>query len=285
MKLALHVCDFNYEGSPATTGATLAKVAQSAEQAGLESLTVMDHLFQISVFGPHEEPMLEAYTALGFLAGVTSTIRLGAMVTAAVYRPPGLLIKAVTTLDVLSGGRAFLGIGAAWNEQESVALGLPFPPTAERFEKLEEVLQIAKQMWSVDDGPYEGGHYHLGATLNSPAAIQRPHPPIMIGGTGEKKTLRLVAKYADECNIFASPEAGHKLDVLREHCEREGRDYDTITKTTVVRFDTGDPAGLTAQLREMHELGFTVAHGTLKRSDDFAAYEVLSSVAAEVDSW
>ncbi len=285
MKLALHVCDFNYEGGPAATGATLARIAQAAEQAGLQSLTVMDHLFQIEVMGPHEDPMLEAYTALGFLAGVTSTIRLGALVTAAVYRPPGLLIKAVTTLDVLSGGRAFLGIGAAWNEQESVALGLPFPPVAERFEKLEEVLQLAKQMWSVDDGPYEGKHYHLGATVNSPQAIQRPHPPIMVGGTGEKKTLRLVAKYADACNIFAGPEAAHKLDVLREHCEREGRDYDTITKTTVAPFDTSDPAALTARLRELHELGFTVAHGTMQRFDDFAAYEVLSSVAAEVDSW
>ncbi|MDQ2837824.1 MAG: LLM class F420-dependent oxidoreductase [Actinomycetota bacterium] len=285
MKLALHVSDFAYEGSPASTGATLAKIGQTAEQAGLESLTVMDHLFQISMVGPHEDPMLEAYTALGFLAGVTSEIKLGALVTAAVYRPPGLLIKAVTTLDVLSGGRAFLGIGAAWNEQEAVGLGLPFPPVSERFEKLEEVLQIARQMWSTEDGPFEGEHYHLGATVNSPQSLQRPHPPIMIGGGGEKKTLRLVAKYADACNIFSGPEAGHKLEVLREHCEREGRDYNEITKTTIVRFDLSDRPALIAQLHELHELGFTIAHGTLPRSDDFAALEALGAIAAEVAGW
>lgn len=285
MKLALHVSDFAYEGSPASTGATLARIGQAAEQAGLESLTVMDHLFQIAMVGPHEDPMLEAYTALGFLAGVTSEIKLGALVTAAVYRPPGLLIKAVTTLDVLSGGRAFLGIGAAWNEQEAVGLGLPFPPVSERFEKLEEVLQIARQMWSTDDGPFEGEHYHLGATVNSPQCLQQPHPPIMIGGSGEKKTLRLVAKYADACNIFSGPEAGRKLEVLREHCEREGRDYDEITKTTIVRFDLSDRPALVAQLHGLHELGFTIAHGTLPRSDDFGALEALGAVAAEVAGW
>jgi F420-dependent oxidoreductase-like protein len=285
MKLALHVTDFDYQGGPEALGGTLARIAGSAEQAGLAALTMMDHLFQISMVGPHEDPMLEAYTALGFLAGVTSRIRLGAMVTAAVYRPPGLLVKAVSTLDVLSGGRAFLGIGAAWNEQEAVGLDLPFPPTAERFERLEETLRIAKQMWSSDNGPYEGRHYRLGETLNSPQAVQQPHPPILIGGTGERKTLRLVAQYADACNIFASPEAGHKLEVLREHCERLGRNYDEIDKTTMLGFDADDSAAMLNRLRMMHELGFSTAYLTLRRSDDFAAHETLATVAAEVAAW
>jgi F420-dependent oxidoreductase-like protein len=285
MKLALHVCNFDYDGGPARTAETLARIARSAEQAGLDSLSVMDHLFQIAMVGPHEDPMLEAYTALGYLAGVTSRIKLGAMVTAAVYRPPGLLIKAVTTLDVLSQGRAFLGIGAAWNEQEAVGLGLPFPPVAERFRKLEEVLQIAKQMWSADDGPFEGEEYQLGATVNSPQALQQPHPPILIGGTGERKTLRLVAKYADACNIFAGPEAGRKLDVLREHCEREGRDYASIAKTTMLGFRAEDRGAATEQLRQLHELGFETAFVMLPRADDFAAHEVLATVAAEVAAW
>jgi F420-dependent oxidoreductase-like protein len=285
MKLALHVTDFDYQGGPEALGATLARIAGSAEQAGLAALTVMDHLFQISMVGPHEDPMLEAYTALGFLAGATSRLRLGAMVTAVTYRPPGLLVKAVSTLDVLSGGRAFLGIGAAWNEQEAVALGLPFPPTAERFERLEETLRIAKQMWSSDNGPYEGRHYRLGETLNSPQAVQQPHPPILIGGTGERKTLRLVAQYADACNIFAGPEAGHKLEVLREHCERLGRNYDEIDKTTMLGFDAGDPAAMLDRLRALHELGFSTAYLTMQRSDDFAAHETLATVAAEIAAW
>jgi len=285
MKLALHVTDFDYPGGPAAIGGTLARIAESAEQAGLDTLTVMDHLFQISMVGPHDDPMLEAYTTLGFVAAVTSRLRLGAMVTAAVYRPPGLLIKAVSTLDVLSGGRAFLGIGAAWNEQEAVGLDLPFPPTAERFERLEEVLRIAKQMWSSDDGPFEGHHYRLGSTLNSPPAVQQPHPPILIGGTGERKTLRLVAQYADACNIFAGPEAGHKLDVLREHCDRLGRDYAEIEKTTMLGFDAKELPATLDQLRGLHELGFTTAFLTLPRSDDFAAHEALATAAAEVAAW
>ncbi|HEY2042362.1 MAG TPA: LLM class F420-dependent oxidoreductase [Jatrophihabitans sp.] len=285
MQLGLHICDFNYPGGPAETGVTLAKIARAAEDAEFESITVMDHLFQIAMVGPHPDPMLEAYTTLGYLAGVTTRVNLGAMVTSAVYRPPGLMVKAVTALDVLSGGRAFLGLGAAWNEQESVALGLPFPSTAERFERLEEVLQIARQMWSPDDGPFEGKHYKLGATINSPQAVRQPHPPIVIGGSGEKKTLRLVAKYADACNIFAGPQAAHKLAVLREHCEREGRDYDEISKTTMLSFDTSDPEALLGQLRDLHDLGFTVAHGILKRSDDFEAIATLGEVIGQTSTW
>ena len=187
--------------------------------------------------------------------------------TAVVYRDPGLLAKAVTTLDVLSGGRAMLGIGAAWNEEEARGLGLFFPPLAERYERLEEALRICRQMWSGDDGPFDGGHYHLGRTLNSPQALSRPHPPILIGGSGEKKTLRLVARYADACNLFDTAELAHKLDVLREHCAAEGRDYDSIEKTVQVSFDLGEDGERVEQtighLHELSELGFTVAHGRL----------------------
>src|SRR5690348_14794512 len=190
----------------------------------------MDHFVQIGAIGPPEREMLEAYTTLGYLAGCTSRAKLLTLVTGAVYRSPGMLAKIVTTLDVLSGGRAWLGIGAAWNEEESRGLGLPFPPTAERFERLEEALQICLQMWSGDDGPYEGKHYQLARTLNAPQSLQRPHPKILIGGSGERKTLRMVAQYADACNLFASPDVGHKLDVLREHCDAIGRNYDDIEK-------------------------------------------------------
>lgn len=205
--------------------------------------------------------MLEAYTALGFLAAVTERVQLLAWVTAAVYREPGLLAKEVTTLDVLSKGRAMLGIGAAWNEEECVGLGLPFPPTAERFERLEETLQICLQMWSDSEEPYAGKHYQLGSTLNSPQSVQRPHPPILIGGGGEKKTLRMVAQYAQACNLFDSPELAHKLDVLRGHCEAIGRDYDEIEKTVMGPVDPG-PNGENVDttlehLRELADLGVT----------------------------
>jgi F420-dependent oxidoreductase-like protein len=227
----------------------------------------MDHVWQIGNLGPPEHEMLEAYTALGYLAAKTERVKLLTVVTAVVYREPGLLAKAVTTLDVLSGGRAMLGIGAAWNEEESRGLGLFFPSTTERFERLEEALQICLQMWSEDDGPYEGKHYQLERTLNSPQALSRPHPPILIGGGGERKTLRLVAQYADACNIFDTPELAHKLQVLRDHCGRLGRDYDRIEKTAQVRFDLG-PRGERIQqtiehLHELAELGIEVAHGTL----------------------
>ncbi|MCW2540407.1 MAG: putative F420-dependent oxidoreductase [Frankiales bacterium] len=285
MFLGLHISAFNYDGGVDQLGLTLSGIAKTAETAGFRDLTVMDHVFQIAMVGPHDDPMLEAYTALGYLAGVTSTIRLGTVVTSAVYRPPGLLIKSVTTLDVLSGGRAFFGVGAAWNEQESLGLGLPFPPTAERFERLEELLQIAKQMWSEDGGPYSGVHSQLAATVNSPQSIQRPHPPIMVGGSGEKKTLRLVAKYADACNIFAGPDAGRKLAVLREHCEREDRDYDHIEKTSMVRGDPSDLPALLAQLRELHEAGFEGVYLTMVKYDDLAGIQALGTVAGQVATW
>src|SRR5215472_3024757 len=201
MKVGLHISDFTWDGGAAELGSRLGAIAECADQGGVDRISVMDHVWQIFVIGPPEHEMLEAYTALGFLAGKTERAKLLTMVTAVVYREPGLLAKAVTTLDVLSGGRAILGIGAAWNEDESRGLGLPFPPVAERFERLEEALRICRQMWSDDDGPFDGKHYHLARTLNSPQALSRPHPPILIGGGGEKKTLRLVARYADSCNI------------------------------------------------------------------------------------
>jgi len=235
VRIGLQVPDFTWPGSPDSLGPTLRRIAVDAEQAGMSSFWVMDHFFQISMVGPPEHEMLEGYAVLSHVAAVTERVMLGTMVTGVTYRHPGLLVKAVTTLDVLSGGRAYLGIGAAWNEQEHRGLGVPFPPVAERFERLEETLRIAVQMWSGDEQPFTGTHYRLERPLNSPPALRRPHPPILIGGTGEKKTLRMVAQYADACNIFdmGGEAISYKLDVLRGHCERLGRDYDDIARTTL----------------------------------------------------
>jgi alkanesulfonate monooxygenase len=265
MKLGLHLPDFTWPGGPPSLGQDLARVAAAAEDAGFAKLSVMDHVWQIGNVGPPEHEMLEAYTTLGYLAASTSRIQLLAWVTAVVYREPGLLAKAVTTLDVISGGRAWLGIGAAWNEPEARGLGLPFPPTAERFERLEEALQICLQMWSDDEAPYAGRHYQLERTLSSPQPLTRPHPPILIGGGGEKKTLRLVAQYAQACNLFAGPELERKLDVLRGHCQAVGRDYDEIEKTVMMPLDPG-PGGenagpLLEQLRALAALGVSHVHG------------------------
>lgn len=279
MKLGLHVSDFTWPGGPAQLGADLATIAQAAEAAGFDRLSVMDHFFQIQMIGPPEREMLEAYTTLGYVAAKTSRIKLLTVVTGVIYRQPGLLAKAVSTLDVLSGGRAMLGIGAAWNEEEARGLGFPFPPLAERFERLEETLQIILQMWSDDDGPYHGRHYHLERTLNSPQPLQRPHPPILVGGSGERKTLRLVAQYADACNLFGSPDVGRKLEVLRSHCERLGRDYDSIEKTIITSFDVGENgerAGeLVDRVREYAALGFHEVHGTLRHVSRIAPIEAI----------
>ena len=237
MNVGIHIVSFTPAGGPAAIGPTLTEVARVAEEAGVTNLSLMDHYLQLGGrIGSADEPMLEGYTTLGYLAASTSTVELQLLVTGVTYRHPGLLAKIVSTLDVLSGGRAMLGVGAAWYEREHHALGVPFPPLAERFERLEETVQIVHLMWSGDVGPYAGKHYQLGATINSPQPLSRPHPPIMIGGGGETKTLRLVAKYADACNLFAGPNAGPdvvkaKLDVLRGHCAREGTDYDRIRKT------------------------------------------------------
>jgi len=236
MRIGLQIPNFTWPGSPANLGSTLARIAQTADEGSFASLWVMDHFFQISVIGPPEHEMLEAYSTLSYLAAHTKQVRLGTLVTGVVYRYPGILVKTVTTLDVLSGGRAYLGIGAAWNEREARGLGVPFPAIQERFERLEEALQIAKQMWSDDNGPYQGQHYQLAETLSSPQPLSKPHPPIMVGGMGEQKTLRLVAQYADACNLFARmgmDTLRQKLDVLKRHCEALGRDYDTIERTAL----------------------------------------------------
>lgn len=264
MELGLHIADFTFPGGPPALAGDLSRIAAAAEDAGFAKLSVMDHLWQIEPVGPVDTDMLEAYTALGYLAAVTEKVDLLAWVTAAVYRAPGLLAKAVTTLDVLSGGRAYLGIGAAWNEDESVGMGLDFPPTAERFERLEETLQICLQMWSEDEGPYEGKHYQLGRTMNVPQPLRTPHPPILIGGGGEKKTLRLVAQYAQACNLFGGPDVAHKLEVLKGHCDTLGTDYDAIEKTVMMRIDPGvdgeNVDTVLGQLEEMSKLGVSHVH-------------------------
>jgi F420-dependent oxidoreductase-like protein len=237
MRLGLQINDFKWPGGDAAIGLTFAEIVRRAEDAGFYSAWVMDHFYQIGFIGPEDDPMLEAYTALSYAAGVTSRIKLGAMVTGVTYRYPGVLVKQVTTLDVLSGGRAYFSIGAAWNERENHDMGAPFPPIAERFERLDETIQIALQMWSGEVKPFDGKHYHLPEPICRPLPLSKPHPPILVGGGGEKKTLRLVARYADACNLFDYPELPRKLEVLKAHCESEGRAYNDIEKTVLINLN------------------------------------------------
>ena len=279
MKLGLQIPYFTWPGGPPTMGKDLAEIARAAEGAGYASIWVMDHFFQIPMVGPAEADMMEAYTTLGYLAGQTSRVKLGALVTGVTYRHPGLLAKQVTTLDVLSGGRAYLGIGAAWFDREHLGLGVPFPPMKERFQRLEEALQIVKQMWSENNGPYEGKHYQLAETLNSPQALSKPHPPILIGGSGEKKTLRFVAKYADACNIFAASPAdiARKFAILREHCEREGRNYEEIEKTIIHRIafnDDSTPGQVVQTLGEYADVGVQTVLGALAGVDQLRLIDI-----------
>ncbi|MBO9554741.1 LLM class F420-dependent oxidoreductase [Cellulomonas sp.] len=259
MRVGIHLMRFD-SVEPARLRQELADTAGAAEAAGVSWISVMDHFFQMEPAGfPAEDPMLEAYTTLGYLAGLTSTAQLGVLVTGVTYRYPGLLAKTVATLDVLSGGRATLGIGAAWYDREHRALGVPFPPLAERFERLEEALQIAGQMWDpANQGPYEGKHYQLAETLCRPLPLKRPE--ILVGGGGERKTLRLVAQYADACNLFAtSPdEVSHKLDVLRAHCADVGRDLADVRVTILHGSEAliaGDVDAFVDQLRPYAALG------------------------------
>jgi F420-dependent oxidoreductase-like protein len=281
VQIGLQIPDYTWPGGPARLGADLARVAAAADQARFEFIAVMDHFFQIGVVGPPEREMLEAYTTLGYLAGQTSRVRLLTLVTGAVYRHPGILAKTVSTLDVLSGGRAWLGIGAAWNEEESRGLGIPFPPVAERFERLEETLQICLQMWRGDESGFAGRHYQLERTLNSPQALSRPHPPIMIGGGGERKTLRLVARYAQACNLFPGPDLARKLDVLRAHCDAEGRDYEDILKTCYFPIDVGEKgenaSAVVDQLGALAAMGFQAAIGLVARVWEITPLEVIGS--------
>ena len=279
MKLGISVSTFPWPAEE--IGPEVSRIATAADEAGVDSLWVMDHFFQIRLTGlPPESPMPEAYTTLAFLGGLTRQIKLGTLVTSVAYRHPGVLVKAVTTLDVMTGGRAIFGVGAGapWNIApagpgtafEAEGLGIPFPSLAERFERLEELLQIAHQMWRGDESPYQGRHYQLVRPLNSPNSVQRPHPPILIGGSGERKTLRMVAQYADACNLFDiqgsqfRDNLTRKLGVLREHCAQVGRDYAEIEKTVATSFDLGeDPkagaVALLAHLRELAEAGISHA--------------------------
>ncbi|MFI6064086.1 LLM class F420-dependent oxidoreductase [Micromonospora sp. NPDC051227] len=269
MKLGLHYWNYSTPADPAAIAPTLAQTAAIAEQAGVASFTVMDHFFQMDAVFAAEEPMLEAYTTLGYVAAKTQRMTLGVLVTGVMYRYPGLLAKTVTTLDVLSGGRARLGIGASWYEREQLGLGVPVVPVAERFERLEETLRICLQMWSADDGPFNGQHYQLAETINSPQPLSRPRPPIMIGGGGEKKTLLLVARYADACNLFGRggiDDIARKLDVLRGHCAAEGRDYDTIEKTVVAsQAPLDDTDAFLAEVSEYAALGVSEVQVTPDR--------------------
>jgi F420-dependent oxidoreductase-like protein len=260
MRLGVHYSNFTHPDWEHRLAERLTETARVADQGGVAQFTVMDHWFQMEVLGGPPEPMLEGYTTLGYLAAVTERLRLSLLVTGVTYRHPGLLAKTVTTLDVLSGGRAMLGIGAAWYEREHLGLGVPFPSTSERFERLEETLQIVKQLWSGDPTPYAGKHYRLEEPVNVPPPVQSP-PPIMIGGGGERKTLRLVARYADASNIFGGTpdDVRHKLDVLRGHCEDAGRDYDEIEKTMIHRGDpTQDVDGFLAQMETYAGLGISM---------------------------
>ncbi|MTD58020.1 LLM class F420-dependent oxidoreductase [Amycolatopsis pithecellobii] len=289
MELGLHISNFTFGGPNTELAPTLASVVRKAEDVGFAKVTVMDHLWQINQVGNKNMDMLEAYTTLGYLAAHTSKVELFTLVTGVTYRAPGLLAKAVTTLDVLSGGRAWLGVGAAWNEEEAIGLGLDFAPTAERFARLEEALQICQQMFSGEVAPYRGEQYQLAETLNLPLPINRPR--IMVGGSGEKKTLRLVAKYADACNLFGDAKTvAHKLTVLRDHCAAVGRDYDTILRTSSIHFDVGSDGEKSGQLlenlRQLHDAGIQVVHGSTPIAGDVAALDVIGrDIIPEISRW
>ena len=262
MQIGVHLANLTWPGGPSHMGETLAAIARAAEQAGCHHISVMDHWFQMDQYAPVENDMLAAYTTLGFLAAHTERVKLHVLVTGVTYRHPGLLAKMVTTVDVLSGGRAQLGIGAAWYEREHVGLGVPFPSVGERLERLEETLQICLQMWSDDNGPYRGRHYQLAETLCFPRPLSQPHPPIWIGGGGEKKLLKLVARYADASNLIATgyDEVAHKLDVLRRHCNDIGRDPDEIDKTILYTGDAlanGETDRFAEEMDRYAELGIS----------------------------
>ena len=289
MKIGLQIPSFTWPGGAKEIGPTLAKVARTADEGGFDLIGVMDHFFQIQSLGPPEQEMLEAYTTLGYLAANTSRARLVTIVTGVVYRYPGVLAKTVNTLDVLSGGRGMLGIGAGWNDYEAKSLGIPFPPVPERFDWLEDTLRLCLQMWKGDESRLDGKKFVFERPLNSPQSVTRPKPRIMIGGMGEQKTLRLVAKYADACNLFPTPEVQHKLEILKKHCEREKRNYDDIEKTCMFRFDIGDRGeniGATVeQLRGLSRMGFTTAIGGVRdvykiKPLEIMARELIPAVAA-----
>jgi F420-dependent oxidoreductase-like protein len=285
MKFGLQINSFTWPGGAAAIGPTLARVTRTADDVGFDSIWVMDHFFQIRGGGPPEAPMLEGMTALGFMAANSEKARLGLMVGGIHYRPPGLWIKATTTLDVLCGGRAWFGIGAAWNEEESRGLGFRMPPLRERFEWLEDTLRMAHAMWSGGSGSgerFEGTHVTATRLLNSPQAISRPRIPIMVGGGGERKTLRLVAQYADACNVFGGPERiAHKYAVLREHCERLGRPYEEIERSTLqgVDLERESPDQIVERFGALGEAGAQHVIFSLRGASDTSKLE---RIGAEV---
>jgi F420-dependent oxidoreductase-like protein len=279
MRVGLQVPSFTWPGGPPGIAAKLAEIARTADDAGFYSLWVMDHFFQIHGVGPPEHDMLEGYTTLGYLAAVTRRVKLGTMATGVIYRYPGILVKTVTTLDVLSGGRAYFALGAAWNEQESKGLGVPFPRIGVRFELLEEALQIARQMWSANNGPWHGKHNRLEQTLCVPQPLSRPHPPVLIAGGGPKKTLRLVAQYADSCNLYGTPEiVGAKLEILKQHCRALGRDYGAIEKTTLsgadLRPGKQSPQDVIALCKSLAVLGVQHAIFNMPNVEDITPLEI-----------
>jgi F420-dependent oxidoreductase-like protein len=288
MKLGLQIDSFTWPGGPEAIGPTLARVVRAADDAGFDSIWVMDHFFQIRGVGAVTEPMLEGLTTLGFMAAHTSRARLGLMVGGVHYRNAALWAKATTTLDVLSGGRAWLGIGAAWNQEESNGLGFPFPPLGERFELLEDTLRFVHEMWTGErgtEGRFDGRHHHATRVLNSPQVMSRPHPPIMVGGGGERKTLRLVAQYADACNVFGGPTAlHHKFQVLAEHCSAVGRPFDEIERSTLQHVLLADddtrgaisPAQLVDRAGELSDVGVQHLILTLDRVEEVAVLDLIA---------
>jgi F420-dependent oxidoreductase-like protein len=282
MRLGLQLNSFDWKGGPGQFARNLKEIAGAAEEAGFDRIFVADHLWQHPIMGGPEANEPECYATLAFLAAHTETVGLGAMVSGVHFRHPALLVKAVTTLDVLSGGRAWLGVGSGHYEEETRGLGIPFPPQGERFEMLEETVQVALRMWAGERGderPFEGKHYNLERPLNLPQSLSRPHPPIMIAGDGEKKTLRLVARYADACSLRPGPQVPEKLDVLRRHCEAEGRDYDAIEKTCAFRFDVGERGGkvgeLVGQLRWLGGMGIETVIGMVPNVGRISPLETL----------
>ncbi|MQA06218.1 MAG: TIGR03560 family F420-dependent LLM class oxidoreductase [Streptosporangiales bacterium] len=287
MQLGLHVCDFRTEDGPAGIGPVLERLVQRADEAGVHSFWPMDHFFQIPVFGPTEDPMLEAYTLLSWAAAHTTRLEVGTLVTGVHYRHPGALLKAVTSLDVLSGGRAWLGIGAGWNEEESRGLGIPFPTLRDRFSQLEETLQVAHRMFTGDESPYTGSQFQLDRPLNNPAPVRRP--PILIGGGGEKKTLRMVAQYGDACNLFefaGEDVLGHKLSVLQQHCADVGRPYEDIVKTCFGQLGTPEVGQLVDRFGRLGELGFDLVMTDVPDpagSDLDKLFDVLAEVVRQLE--